>query len=108
MNDYTRDIIKKHTENNTLKIPDNYELVDSLKDIPMEHDDMIFHWLDNEFYRREWWAKNEPYNSNVSDGIVIQEITVIRPVSKPRIHVPVNPEKLRVIRNAKRLIKRQL
>jgi len=104
MNEFTRKEIKKYN----VKIPKGYIIVDLEKDIPMEPGDKIFHWVKKEFYAIEWWKEHEPRNVHVSEGIIVQDITIIRPIPEPRIHVPVKPEKLRVIKNVKRLIKRQL
>lgn len=108
MDEDVKESIKRQTESGLFLIPNNYEIIDEIEDIPMESDDMIYHWNNNEFYKREWWEKNEPQSAAVTTKMICQNITVIRSIPKPRVYEPVVPEKLRVIRNIKRLIKKTI
>lgn len=99
MNDYAKNTYIKEQK---IECPPSYIIVDDKEDIPIEKNDLIWHNKRFEFYTFTWWKENEPTEPNISKGLILQDMIVLR----RRAYEPVQPKKLQVIRNVKRLIKR--
>lgn len=102
MNDYTKDIFK----NKNIKIPDGWSMIDSKTELPMKEEYLYWHWTDEVFRPMSWWEKHDQRLLEIINYRVTQSMIAIKLEKvKTKIHVPVEPEKLRVIKNVKRLIK---
>ena len=98
------DAARKFIKDNDIKIPKDFYLIDYEEDTLMLKKDRIYHTRKMFFRSLEWWKKNEPKEPNIAKGFIKQDMIAIRRIT-PRVYIPEPPEKLRVIRNIKRLIK---
>ena len=100
MDSFSRELLKEYD----IKIPNGYEIVDCEEDILIEDDHKIYHWPNKKFYLLEWWKKNAPNNDHVLNGIIVQDMVAIRLIPKPKVYVPVRPEKPRAIMGIRNIV----
>lgn len=91
-----------------IRCPEGWEVVDNDACKTMEPDDQIWDFDEGCFHSFKYWIERGiGYGNEFKEGKVGPFMVIIREMPQvPKIFEPVKPEKLRVIRNIKRLIKK--
>lgn len=101
MDDYTKGKI----ETGKIVIPNGWTVIDTHMDITMNEEHMYWHWPDKTFRMLDWWKNNDPISLELVGHKITQSMIAIKKI-EPKIYVPEKPEKSKVMRNIRSLVKR--
>lgn len=103
MTEKTAETIERYS----IHCPEGWEVVNNDVCKTIEPDDHIWDFDEGCFHSFKYWIeRGKGYSIEFEEGVIGPFMVVIRQIPVPKTFEPVKPEKLRVIRNIKRLIKR--